>query len=89
MGTERTEISYILTKYGKVQNLISFVNANTLKAKHMEMPKGKAVGVDKTTWEEYNENLDGNIETLLTKMKQFSYRPEPARKSIYRKPMVN
>ncbi len=33
-----------------------YVNAGTLKAKHMEMPKGKASGVDEMTWEEYDKN---------------------------------
>lgn len=80
MGTKRAEISYILSKYGRVENLISYVNAETLKAKHMQMPKGKASGVDRITWEEYDENLDKNIEALMAKMKQFSYRPQPARR---------
>ena len=80
MGTKRAGISEIIARYGNVQNLISYVNAEALKAKHMEMPKKKAAGIDKTTWEEYNENLDGNIKTLLAKMKQFSYRPQPARR---------
>jgi retron-type reverse transcriptase len=80
MGTERTEISEIIAKYGTVQNLIGYVNAKTLKAKHIGMPKDKASGVDAVTWGEYNEKLDENIRTLLVKMKQFSYRPQPAKR---------
>jgi group II intron reverse transcriptase/maturase len=80
MGTKRAEISDIIARYGKVQNLISYVNAETLKAKHREMPKDKASGIDKMTWEEYDKNLDENIEALLARMKQFSYRPQPARR---------
>ena len=80
MGTKRAEISDIIARYGKVQNLISYVNAETLKAKHREMPKGKASGVDEMTWEEYDKNLDENINALMAKMKQFSYRPQPARR---------
>ena len=80
MGTERAEISEIIAKYGKVQNLIGYVNAKSLKAKHVGMPKDKASGVDAVTWEEYNEKLDENINTLLAKMKQFSYRPQPAKR---------
>lgn len=80
MGTERAEISDIIAKYGKVQNLIGYVNAKTLKEKHMGMPKDKASGIDKVTWEEYDKKLDENIETLLVKMKQFSYRPQPAKR---------
>jgi len=80
MGTGRAEISEIIGKYGKVQNLISYVNATSLKAKHAEMPKKKASGVDKVTWEEYDAKLDENINGLVTRMKQFSYRPQPARR---------
>lgn len=80
METKRTEISEIIARYGKVQNLICYVNAETLKAKHMEMPKRKASGVDKITWEEYDRNLNGNIDALIAKMKQFSYRPQPAKR---------
>jgi group II intron reverse transcriptase/maturase len=80
MGTERAEISEIMSKYGKVQNLIGYVNAKTLKAKHVGMPKDKASGIDAMTWEEYDKRLDENIETLLAKMKQFSYRPQPAKR---------
>jgi len=80
METKRAEISEIIGKYGKVQNLISYVNANSLKAKHREMPKDKAAGVDKTTWEEYDAKLDENINALMGRMRQFSYRPQPARR---------
>jgi group II intron reverse transcriptase/maturase len=80
MGTGRAEISEIMAKYGKVQNLIGFVNAKTIKAKHVGMPKDKASGIDAVTWEEYDKKLDENIETLLAKMKQFSYRPQPAKR---------
>lgn len=80
MGTKRAEISEIIAKYGKVQNLISYVNAESLKTKHREMPKGKASGVDEVTWEEYNRELEENIKALLDRMKQFSYRPQPARR---------
>ena len=42
METKRAEISEIIARYGKVQNLISYVNAESLKAKNREMPKDKA-----------------------------------------------
>ena len=43
--------------------------------------KGKASGIDGITKEEYEKNLEVNIENLLTKMKRFSYRPRPVRKT--------
>ena len=80
METKRAEISEIMAKYGKVQNLIGYVNAETLKARHIEMPKRKAPGVDKVTWDEYNEKMEENVEALIAKMKQLSYRPQPAKR---------
>ena len=80
METGRAGISEIIAKYGNVQNLISYVNAETLKSKHREMPRRKASGVDKITWEEYDRNLDENINKLMARMKQFSYRPQPAKR---------
>jgi len=44
------------------------------------MPKVKASGVDEMTQEQYNGNPDGSIDALIAKMKQFSYRPQSARR---------
>ncbi|MEY8257178.1 group II intron reverse transcriptase/maturase [Erysipelotrichaceae bacterium 66-17] len=80
MENEKKEIARIAKKYAKVQNLMKYVNQDTLKEMYKRQPKNKAVGTDGMTKEAYGENLDENIEKLLKDMKQFSYRPYPVRK---------
>lgn len=64
----------------KVQNLASYINANSLKAIHRTMDKNKASGIDKVTKEEYEQNLEENLENLVKRMKNGSYRPNPTRR---------
>jgi group II intron reverse transcriptase/maturase len=57
------------------------VNAETLKGVHDRQDKKKAYGIDKVTKAEYEENIEENIEELLERMKRFSYRPQPVRRT--------
>lgn len=81
MEKEKEEIASLVKKYGRVQSLMRFINKETLKESYRRQPKGKAVGVDEVTKEEYGENLEENIENLLVRMKKFSYRPYPVRRA--------
>ena len=58
-----------------------YVNRETLIKQHDKQQTGNASGIDGITKEEYDKNLVGNIENLLTRMKRFSYRPRPVRKT--------
>lgn len=58
-----------------------YVNRETLIKQHDKQQMGKASGIDGITKEEYEKNLESNIENLLTRMKRFSYRPRPVRKT--------
>src|SRR5674476_706324 len=40
----------------------------------------KAAGADQMTKEDYEENLDGNIESLVSRMKRQAYKPQPVRR---------
>lgn len=60
---------------------MKYVNSDTLKESYNKQPKGKAVGVDGITKEQYGENLEENIESLLVRMKKFSYKPYPVRRA--------
>jgi retron-type reverse transcriptase len=62
------------------------VNADTLKAEHKRQKTGKATGVNGVTKEEYGENLEENIGGLIERMKSFSYRPLPVRRTYIPKP---
>lgn len=42
----------------------------------------KAVGADGISKEDYGRNLDRNLERLVQQLKQFSYRPQPVRRTL-------
>lgn len=58
-----------------------FSKENLIRCFH-ELDGRKAVGIDKTTKEEYGRNLETNIEALIVRMKSMSYRPRPAREVL-------
>lgn len=84
MVNELLRIQYNIAKANvtdrKVQNLASYLNAETLKAIHKTMKSGKASGIDKVTKEEYELKLEENLENLVKRMKSGSYRPNPTRR---------
>ena len=61
MEKEKAEIASLVEKYGRVQSLMKYVNKDTLKESYSKQPKGKAVGIDEVTKEEYGEKLEENI----------------------------
>lgn len=81
MATQQQDIRTLSVKYSKLETLINHVNYDSLKAEHRSQLKNKAVGVDKVTKEEYEENLDDNLNDLISRMKKFSYRPQPVRRT--------
>ena len=81
MGNELNKIAELAKKHVRLQTVIHHVNADTLKAEHKRQKSGKAVGVDRVTKEEYGEKLEENIESLVARMKTFSYRPQPVRRT--------
>ena len=64
----------------KVQNLASYINVDSLKAIHKTMDKNKASGIDKVTKEECEQNLEENLENLVKRMRNGSYRTNPTRR---------
>lgn len=65
---------------GKVQNLASYINKESLIASHKEMNGKKAKGIDGVEKEDYAVNLEMNVENLVKRMKSGSYKPEPSRR---------
>ena len=65
----------------KMQTIMHLVNTETLKEVHDRQDKNKAYGVDKVTKSDYEENIEENLEKLIANMKQFSYRPQPVRRT--------
>lgn len=80
MGTKQQDIRTLSVKHSRLETLINRVNYDSLTAEHSKQKAKKAVGVDKVTKEQYEENLDENIRNLVNRMKKFSYRPQPVRR---------
>ena len=49
-----------------------------LKECHLELDGSKAVGIDKVTKDLYNNNLDENINNLVNRLKNKTYKPAPS-----------
>ena len=81
MTNERKDISYQIEHEYKLQTLMHKVNKETLKEQHRKQIKNKASGIDNVTKEKYDEDLDNNLDKLLTNMKTFSYVPQPVRRT--------
>ncbi|MFH1882299.1 MAG: hypothetical protein ABIL62_06270, partial [Planctomycetota bacterium] len=42
--------------------------------------RDRASGIDGVSWKEYGEQLDENLNNLLTRMKAKRYKPQPAKR---------
>ena len=76
-----SEIRRQLDKYKNVQGLMRYVNVPSLKEIHRKQPKNKALGIDGKTKEEYNSNLDENLNNLIDSMKHYKYYPNPVKRT--------
>ena len=87
MLTGMDRILHLVDEYPdrKLQTLMHLVNKTTLKEVHKKQETGKASGIDKVTKTIYDKNLDENIDNLLARMKTFSYRPQPVRRTYIEK----
>ena len=81
MGNERKDIRELAKKYAKLQTLMNYINKETLMEQFRKESRNKASGIDKVTKDEYGLKLEENIENLLARMKTFSYRPQPVRRT--------
>ncbi len=62
-------------EYPIFTSLYHLINIELLKQCHKELDGNKAVGIDNISKKEYSENLDENIEDLVTRLKNKSYKP--------------
>ena len=69
METKLNLIAEIAVKDGKCKfnNLIHLLNKDGLKECFYQLKTGRATGVDNVTLEEYELNLDANLEDLRPK----------------------
>lgn len=63
----------------KFDCLMQHFNAESLSACFHELDGRKATGSDRVSKDDYGQSLCGNLEGLMSKMKQMAYRPGPVR----------
>lgn len=82
MKTKLARISEISAKQPDVvfTSIGHLINTEMLSSCHLDMDGKKAVGIDGITKEEYNEHLDENLTSLVSRLKSKSYRPNPAKR---------
>jgi RNA-directed DNA polymerase len=67
-------------------SLAHLLNQQMLVECHEELKRRKVLGVDGVTWEEYNEELEANIRSLHSRLKEKRYVPQPVRRTYIPKP---
>lgn len=80
-GLERIARTARANKRYKFRALASLLREEFLAECFADLKKGKALGVDGMSLEEYERNLDGNLMRLVQQMKKQSYRPQPVRRA--------
>lgn len=67
-------------------SLIHLLTEDFLTQCFMELERDKAPGVDGVTAKEYEANLEENLKGLITRLKEWKYRPQPVRRVYIPKP---
>ena len=70
----------------KFTSLTHLINEESLAQCYKELKKDKACGVDGVTVEEYGQKLEENLKSLVDRMKNKSYQPQPVRRVYIPKP---
>ena len=70
----------------KFTSLIHLIDKDMLMQCHKELKENKATGIDKVTKQEYEMNLEPNINDLIVRMKNHTYRPQAVRRIYIPKP---
>ena len=61
-------------------SIYHLINKELLRKCHEGIDGKKAVGIDGITKEEYDRNLDENLDILVERLKRKEYKPKPARR---------
>ena len=61
-------------------SLAHLITVELLKECHKELSQEASPGIDGVTKEEYEKNLDANLEDLVDRLKRQVYRPQPVRR---------
>lgn len=60
--------------------LAHLLDVGFLRSSYLELGRDRASGVDGVSWQKYGEDLEKNLESLVSKMKSKQYKPQPVRR---------
>lgn len=69
----------------RLNNIAHVLSEENLKQCFGLLKKGKAAGIDGISVEEYGENLESNLKSLVKRMKSQGYKPQPVRRTYIAK----
>lgn len=64
------------------RQLMHHINELSLRQCFEKLDRNAAIGSDGVSKDQYEQNLDSHLATLVTRMKQMSYRPNPVREVL-------
>lgn len=64
----------------KFLSLAHHLNIDFLRDCYNNLDRNKAVGIDNVSWHEYGSNLEHNLERLVFKLKNKTYKPLPSKR---------
>jgi group II intron reverse transcriptase/maturase len=67
-------------KIYEFRSLAPYLNKEFLKDCYNNLARNKAVGIDKVSWQEYKRDLDNNLDKLVQRLKNKSFKPLPAKR---------
>jgi RNA-directed DNA polymerase len=84
METKLTRIALIAKEKpeARITSLAGLINKDSIIESHIKMNKKKAGGIDQVTKDEYDKNLDENVDDLMERMKRQAYKPQPVRRVL-------
>jgi len=80
MENEFSKIAKQMSEYKTVQGIMKYINKDTIIRQHRKQEANKATGIDKVTKREYAENLNENVDKLMTRMKKMAYIPQDVKR---------
>lgn len=69
----------------KFDKLMSLFSKDNLRQCFHELKEGRATGIDRKSKSDYGQELDNNLDALITRMKALQYRPKPVREVLISK----
>jgi RNA-directed DNA polymerase len=85
-GLDRVRLAARQRKKEKFTALLHHVTVDLLRDAFLALKRRAAPGVDGVTWQDYEADLEGNLQVLHTRVHRGTYRAQPVRRRFIPKP---